>query len=35
MSMEAATTGPSVATAPDYFANDKRPIILFDGVCNL
>ena len=23
------------AAAHDYFATDKRPVVLFDGVCNL
>ena len=25
----------SATTVDDYFAQDKRPVILFDGVCNL
>jgi hypothetical protein len=35
----AASEGAPAATAApattDYFATDKRPVILFDGVCNL
>jgi hypothetical protein len=26
---------PSAEATAEYFATDKRPIILFDGVCNL
>lgn len=28
-------TQPNTEASPNYFANDTRPIILFDGVCNL
>jgi hypothetical protein len=34
-----ATSGAAASssrdTAVDYFANDRRPIILFDGICNM
>lgn len=36
---EASTSSLSAASATgssrDYFATDKRPVILYDGVCNL
>ena len=30
-----STAEPSTSQSVDWFATDKRPVILFDGVCNL
>ena len=32
---DAASTSSGSSAIADYFATDKRPVILFDGVCNL
>ena len=32
---DAASTSGGGSAIADYFATDKRPVILFDGVCNL
>eukprot|EP00878_Enallax_costatus_P032525 GHUV01035749.1.p1 GENE.GHUV01035749.1~~GHUV01035749.1.p1 ORF type:complete len:198 (+),score=38.37 GHUV01035749.1:122-715(+) len=34
-STDAAATSSAASSTVDYFAADKRPVILFDGVCNM